>query len=154
MFKYFYRKLTNVVVLLKRIARIKKLRLLVKKSGKNIKVYGRVVLKFPEKIVIGSNVTLNENVLLGARGGIIIGDNTRISQGVIIETEGLDIKNHTHFSKCVTIGDNVWIASGAIVLPGVSIGSNSIIASGTVVTKNVSNNSIVKGVPGKITGTT
>lgn len=37
----------------------------------------------------------------------------------------------------ISIGDNVWIGGGAIVLPGVSIGDDSIIGAGSVVTKDV-----------------
>ena len=37
----------------------------------------------------------------------------------------------------VTIGNNVWIGGGCIILPGVTIGDNSVIGSGSVVTKSI-----------------
>lgn len=49
----------------------------------------------------------------------------------------------------VTIGHDVWIGHGAIVLPGVSIGHGAVIAAGAVVTKNVAAFAIVAGVPAK-----
>ena len=52
--------------------------------------------------------------------------------------------------QSVIIGNDVWIASRAIILDGVCIGDGSIIASNTVVTKNVEPYSIVGGVPAKV----
>lgn len=58
--------------------------------------------------------------------------------------EGLE---YTH---PVNIGDNVWISTGAIVLPGVTIGANSVIGAGSVVTKDIPPNSLAVGNPCKV----
>ncbi|MBN2120915.1 MAG: hypothetical protein JW734_07685 [Candidatus Omnitrophica bacterium] len=50
----------------------------------------------------------------------------------------------------ITIEEDVWIGTGAIVLPGVRIGQKSIIGAGAVITDNVSPNSIVAGVPARL----
>lgn len=50
----------------------------------------------------------------------------------------------------VTIGDNVWICAGVIVLPGVTIGSNCVIGAGSVVTKDIPPNSLAVGNPCKV----
>lgn len=47
------------------------------------------------------------------------------------------------------IGDDVFIASNAIVLAGVKIGSGAVVAAGSVVTKDVDPYLIVAGVPAK-----
>jgi phosphonate metabolism protein (transferase hexapeptide repeat family) len=49
----------------------------------------------------------------------------------------------------VTIGHDVWIGHGAIVLPGISIGHGAVVAAGAVVTKTVEPYEIVAGVPAK-----
>jgi phosphonate metabolism protein (transferase hexapeptide repeat family) len=49
----------------------------------------------------------------------------------------------------VTIGHDVWIGHGAIVLPGLSIGHGAVVAAGAVVTKNVEPYAVVAGVPAK-----
>ena len=52
--------------------------------------------------------------------------------------------------KDVTIGNNVWIGSGAIILGGITIGDNSIIGAGAVVNKDIPEDSIAVGVPAKV----
>lgn len=49
----------------------------------------------------------------------------------------------------VTIGNDVWIGHGAIVLPGRSIGDGAVIAAGSIVTKDVAPYSIVGGNPAR-----
>lgn len=49
-----------------------------------------------------------------------------------------------------TIGDNVYIGAGAIIMNPVKIGSNVIIGAGSVVIKDIPDNCIVAGNPAKI----
>ena len=51
---------------------------------------------------------------------------------------------------CPTIGDNVWIFSGAKILGPVKIGKNAVIGANAVVTKDVPDNAVVAGVPAKL----
>ncbi|MHC4323086.1 MAG: acyltransferase [Planctomycetota bacterium] len=48
-----------------------------------------------------------------------------------------------------TIGNNVWISTGAIILFGVEIGDNAIISAGSVVTKDVPARAFVGGNPAR-----
>jgi len=57
-------------------------------------------------------------------------------------------KRYKEFGKCI-IGNDVWIASNAIVLRNVTVGNGAIIGAGAVVTKDVEPYSIVAGVPAK-----
>jgi acetyltransferase-like isoleucine patch superfamily enzyme len=50
----------------------------------------------------------------------------------------------------VTIGDDVWIGIGAIILKGVTIGAGARIAAGAVVTRNVPAGAQVTGNPGTV----
>ena len=50
----------------------------------------------------------------------------------------------------VVIGDDVWIGTRVIILPGVKIGNGVIFADGAVVTKDVPENALVAGVPAMV----
>jgi maltose O-acetyltransferase len=49
----------------------------------------------------------------------------------------------------VTIGDNVWLGGGAILLPGITVGGNAIIGAGSVVTRDVPEGATVAGNPAR-----
>ena len=55
--------------------------------------------------------------------------------------------NQGYNTKKVNIDSNVWIATNAIILPGVTIGEGAVVAAGSVVTKDVDPNTIVGGNP-------
>jgi serine O-acetyltransferase len=75
-----------------------------------------------------------------------IGENVTIYQGVTLGGTSLEkVKRHP------TIGNNVVIGSGAKVLGPFTVGDNSRIGSGSVVVKEVPANSVVVGVPGRVT---
>lgn len=52
----------------------------------------------------------------------------------------------------VVVENDVWIGTGAVILPGVVIGKFSIIGANAVVTRDVEPYSIITGVPGRKTG--
>jgi acetyltransferase-like isoleucine patch superfamily enzyme len=49
----------------------------------------------------------------------------------------------------ITIGDNVWIGTGAVIFPGVTVGDNSVIGVGAVVMNDVPANTVVMGNPAR-----
>ena len=71
-----------------------------------------------------------------------IGENCWINQQVTI--------GYTNNTDCPSIGNNVTINAGAIVLGSVIIGDNAIIGAGSVVIKDVPNNCTVVGNPARI----
>ena len=50
----------------------------------------------------------------------------------------------------VRIGNKVWIATNAIILPGVTVGDGAIVAAGSVVTRDVPEKCMVAGVPARV----
>lgn len=76
----------------------------------------------------------------------VVGDDVLIYQGVTLGGTGL-VQGKRH----PTIGNNVVIGGGAKVLGNISVGDNSYIGSNAVVIKDVPANSTVVGVPGRVT---
>ncbi|HIE07235.1 MAG TPA: CatB-related O-acetyltransferase, partial [Desulfarculaceae bacterium] len=56
--------------------------------------------------------------------------------------------NHPIGKGNIRIGNDVWIARGAVILSGISIGNGAVIAAGTMVVKNVADYEVVGGNPG------
>jgi maltose O-acetyltransferase len=50
----------------------------------------------------------------------------------------------------ITIGNNVWLGGGVIVLPGITIGENTVVGAGAVVTKDLPANVVAVGNPARV----
>lgn len=111
-----------------------------------------------EGIQTGSSCWLGINcVLASGQGGIFLGENVLLGPGAMLITAGheylekdLPILDQPYQGRPIVIGDNAWIAAGAIVLGGVTIGERAIVAAGAVVTRDVPADATVGGVPAKI----
>ena len=85
--------------------------------------------------------------------GVVIGETTEIGddvllyQGVVLGGTSTEKKK-----RHPTIGNNVVIGAGAIVLGAIKVGDNSKIGAGSVVIKDVPPCSTVVGVPGRVVG--
>lgn len=122
------------------------------KIKKNSVIFRRSDVLAPNKIEIGENCAIGWFTHLDGRGGIKIGNNTNISSYAKIVTGTHDIDSNDFVKGCfkqVVIGDNVWICTGALILPGVKIGNGAVVAAGAVVNKDVGPYEVVGGVPAK-----
>jgi maltose O-acetyltransferase len=54
------------------------------------------------------------------------------------------------FAQPITIGDNCWIGGHAVINPGVTLGDNVVVASGAVVTKSFGDNVVIGGNPARV----
>ncbi|WP_278689495.1 acyltransferase [Clostridium baratii] len=50
----------------------------------------------------------------------------------------------------IKIGNNVYIGTGALIMPNVIIGDNCVIGANAIVTKNIKSNSVAVGSPAKV----
>lgn len=132
------------------------LKLLFRQFGKNVLFdYGNY-FRYPWKISIGSNVSINHGAYLcpsfkSTSSMIIIDDDVAIGPQVTILGAGHDHESASLKDNAGTIHikSGVWIGGRSTILQGVTIGENSVVAAGSVVTKDVAPNSIVAGVPAK-----
>lgn len=128
-------------------------RLTGKQIDKSFELFAPFYTDFGKNIVVGKNVFINQNCTFMDRGGIILEDRVLIAPRVNLITINHTIdpkKRRDTESKPIHICENVWIGTGATVMPGVMIGENSIIAAASVVTKDIPPNVIAAGVPAKV----
>ena len=102
--------------------------------------FGAVIRGDEAPIIIGEGTNVQDNVVLHCDHGsdMLIGKNVTIGHGSIVHG--------------ATIGDNVLIGMGAVVLDGAKIGDNCIIGAGAVVKERaeIPANSMLVGVPAKV----
>lgn len=109
----------------------------------------RLMYKYGIRIPLNPNI--GSGLYIGHFGGIFltagakIGKNLNISQQV---TVGQDSRGRN--KGYPTIGDNVYIGSGAKIFGNIKIGNNVAIGANCVVTKDVPDNGVVVGIPGKV----
>ncbi|WP_277586139.1 sugar O-acetyltransferase [Psychrobacillus antarcticus] len=106
-------------------------------------------------IHVGENFYTNFDCVFLDVCEIRIGENCFIAPGVHIytATHPLNAQERiagTEYGKPVHIGDNVWIGGRAVINPGVKIGNNVVIASGAIVTKDIPDNVVVGGNPARV----
>ncbi|ASO18789.1 Maltose O-acetyltransferase [Actinoalloteichus hoggarensis] len=86
---------------------------------------------------------------------ITIGDDVQIGPNVQLLTPTHPIdpeprRRKVESAEPITIGDNVWLGGGVIVLAGVTIGENTVVGAGAVVTKDLPANVVAVGNPAKV----
>lgn len=103
---------------------------------------------------IGRDVSIQHGCLIDENHcwHIEIGDRVTLAPNVHVLAHDASIKRMTGYAKIgkVSIGSDVFIGAGSIVLPGVSIGSGSIIGAGSVVAKSIPEGMVAAGNPAKV----
>lgn len=105
-------------------------------------------------IHIGDGAFLNFNCVILDVASVHIGAGTQIGPAVQIYTadhprDAVARRKGLEFGRPISIGENVWIGGGAIILPGVSIGDDALIGAGSVVTRDVPAGATVMGNPAR-----
>ncbi len=133
---------------------------------KNLWIAAPFFCDYGENIFIGENSEINHNCVFLDCNRITIGKNALIAPAVQIYTAYHPLKASERLQETeeggstmtfcktqsapITIGDNVWIGGGSIILPGVTIGNNVTIGAGSVVTKSIPDNVLALGNPCKV----
>ena len=118
----------------------------------NLELLSPFICDYGNKISLGKNVFINSNCYFMDGAKISIGDNVFIgpSCGFYTVNHPLDYQTRNQGVEQalpISIGNNVWLGSNVIVLPGVKIGDGCVIGAGSVVTKDIEANSVAVGIP-------
>lgn len=117
------------------------------------------VFQNPERILIGHRVRIGSRCHIWAgpsQGRIRIGDDVLFGPEVLLTAAsyrydlGHPVTEQPMAEGDIFIGNDVWLATRAVILPGTTIGDGSIVASGAVVRGDFPAMSVIAGSPAKI----
>ena len=108
-----------------------------------------------KNLFFGNGVYANFNLTVVDDVEIIVGNNVMFAPNCTLTTTNHPIcpelrRKGYQYCKKIFIGDNVWLGSNVVVLPGVTIGKNSVIGAGSIVTKNIPANVVAMGIPCRV----
>jgi maltose O-acetyltransferase len=124
-----------------------------------LKIRGHTDIKdlIKNGLTVGENVFVNFNTIIDVSFCFLIeiGNNVTLAPNVHLLAHDASTKNELGYTKVgrVSIGNNVFIGAGSIILPGTTIGNNVIIGAGSVVSTNIPENSVAVGNPAKVIST-
>lgn len=125
------------------------------KMGDNVTINTPFWCDYGYNTSIGDYFFANHNCQILDGGKVSFGNHVFIAPNCLFTTaeHALDAKQRNEGLEValpITVGNNVWIGAGTIVLGGVSIGDNTVIGAGSVVTKDIPANVIAVGVPCRV----
>lgn len=118
-----------------------------------VRIYGTGSVVFGDRVVVnGTKINCLESVL--------VGDDSLIGSAFITDTDFHNVSPTTRrtrpapdVTEAVSIGSNVWIGYGCIVLKGCRIGDDSVLGAGSVLRGNVADGVVVAGNPAVVVRT-
>ena len=123
-------------------------------GGDTVNVQPPFFCDYGANIHLGRNVFFNFNCVVLDVCPVRIGDFTLFGPGVQILTplHPMDAQERRsrEYGAPITIGDDVWVGGGALILAGVNVGSRTVIGAGSVVTRDVPEDVFVAGNPARV----
>lgn len=124
-------------------------------TGDNIYIESSFNCDYGANIHVGDNFYANFGCVILDVAEVKFGKNCLLAPqvGIYTATHPLDPIERNSGLECakpITIGDNCWIGGHAVINPGVTLGDNVVVASGAVVTKSFGNNVVIGGNPAKV----
>ncbi len=109
------------------------------------------------QVSIGARTGIGPFCILYGHGGLEIGTDCMIASHVVCVPENhrfeqvdVPMREQGGERKGIRIGNDVWLATGAVVLDGVAIGDGAVIGAGAVVTRDIPPRAIAVGTPATV----
>ena len=109
--------------------------------GKHIRVGKRFFANFNWTVLDEAMVTIGDDCFIGPNVSIYTACHS---------TNPIERNTRKEWARPVSIGNNCWIGGSVTILPGVTIGDNVTIGAGSVVVKDIPSDSIAVGNPAKV----
>jgi maltose O-acetyltransferase len=123
--------------------------------GEGTEIRPPLYVDYGSNTTIGARCFANFGLVALDVARITIGDDVQFGPNVQLLTPTHPVEPEPRRQKWeaaqpITIGDNVWIGGGAIVLPGVTIGANTVVGAGAVVTRDLPADVVAVGNPARV----
>jgi maltose O-acetyltransferase len=128
---------------------------LVESIGEETEIRPPFYVDYGTNITIGARCFANFGLTALDVAPITIGDDAQIGPHVQLLTPTHPVepgprRDKWESAKPITIGDNVWLGGGVIVLAGVTIGADTVVGAGSVVTKDLPAGALAVGSPARV----
>jgi maltose O-acetyltransferase len=126
--------------------------------GEDTEIRPPLYVDYGSNLRIGARSFANFGLVALDVAAITIGDDVQIGPNVQLLTPTHPVEPEPRRQKWeaaqpITIGDNVWLGGGVIVLPGVSIGADTVVGAGSVVTRDLPAGVVAVGNPARVVRT-
>lgn len=123
--------------------------------GENTWIESNFFCDYGYNIVIGDNFYANHNCVILDCADVVFGDNVFIGPNCGFYTAGHPIdaeqrNSGLEYAKPIKIGSDVWIGGNVCIMPGVTIGDNVVIGGGSVVVNDIPSGTVAVGNPCKV----
>ncbi|CAN5899198.1 sugar O-acetyltransferase [soil metagenome] len=123
--------------------------------GADTEILPPIYCEYGYHLRVGARTFVNVGLVALDVAAITIGDDVQIGPNVQLLTPTHPVEPEPRRAKWeaarpITIGDNVWLGGGAILLPGVSVGENTVVGGGTVVARDLPADVVAVGNPARI----
>lgn len=123
--------------------------------GEQSVIRAPLFVDYGKYLTVGARTFINFNLTALDVAAITIGDDVQIGPNVQLLTPTHPLEAEARRDKLeaaqpITIGNNVWLGGGVIVLPGVNIGENTVVGAGSVVTRDLPANVVAVGNPARV----
>ena len=122
--------------------------------GEGTVVRAPLYVDYGENLHLGPRTFVNYGLVALDVARIEIGADCQLGPNVQLltpwhPTEAGPRRRKLEAASPITIGDNVWLGGGAIVLPGISIGTDSVVGAGAVVNEDIPAGVVAVGNPAR-----
>jgi maltose O-acetyltransferase len=126
--------------------------------GEGTEIRPPLYVEYGSHLRVGHRCFANFGLVALDVAPITIGDDVQIGPNVQLLTPTHPVEPEARRDKWeaaqpITIGDNVWLGGGAVVLPGVSIGADTVVGAGAVVTRDLPAGVVAVGNPARVVRT-